>query len=75
MGKVVLECAVENQTNSKVTFLIINLDVQPLLGLTDCIAFGLIGRKQSTCKIDGIETNKASNDKKKLFINNNIIYI
>jgi len=71
IGKVVLECTVKNQTSIKVTFLIINLDVQPLLGLTDCIAFGLIERKQLSCKIDGIQSDNVSKDKKELFINKN----
>lgn len=70
-GKDVLKCAVKNQTNIKATLLIINIDVQPLLGLTDCIALGLIERKQLSCKIDDFQTDNVSKDKKELFINNN----
>jgi len=46
IGKVVLDCSVKNQNNIKVTFLVINLDVQSLSRLRGCIVFGLIKRKQ-----------------------------
>lgn len=70
INKRILACSVKKQKNIKLTFLIVDLDVQLLLGLKGYIAFGLVVRKHNMGQIDSLKTNNAVCSSNKLLIKN-----